>query len=207
MTLLLTGFEPFGDLTVNSSRQVVERLAALRPDLITAILPTEYAESARRVRALIALHRPDAVVCLGVAQSRAAINLERVALNVDDAPLADNSGDFAAGRVIAADGPVAYWSTLPLDAMLSALLVRDIPAVISNHAGAYVCNHVFYSARHGLEQGGLTVPCGFIHLPALRETSDSTVGLPLDLIVDAVAVCLDVVSSELIQRNSRPSVG
>src|ERR1700712_4435308 len=107
MALLLTGFEPFGDLAVNSSQQVVERLAALRPDLITAILPTEYAESTRHIQALIAQHQPDAVVCLGVAQARAAVNLERVALNVDDAPLADNSGDFAAGRMIATDGPVA----------------------------------------------------------------------------------------------------
>jgi pyroglutamyl-peptidase len=193
MTLLLTGFEPFGDLAVNSSQQVVERLAASRPDLITAVLPTEYAESARRLTALIEQHHPDAVICLGVAQTRPAINLERVALNVDDAALADNSGDLAQGRMIAADGPVAYWSTLPLDAMLAALKARDIPAVISNHAGAYVCNHVFYSLRHHMEQGSPHIPCGFIHLPALRETPDSPLGLPLDTMVEAVDFCLDVV--------------
>ncbi len=203
MTLLLTGFEPFGDLTVNSSQAVVERLAALRPELITTVLPTEYAESARRIQALIEHHRPDAVVCLGVAQSRTAINLERVALNMDDAPLADNNGDFAAGRLIAVDGPVAYWSTLPLDAMLAALTAHDIPAVISNYAGAYVCNHVFYSTRHGLEQDAQNIPCGFIHLPALRESPDSPLGLPLDTLVDAVTICLDVVINHITTHITR----
>jgi pyroglutamyl-peptidase len=197
MTLLLTGFEPFGDRAVNSSQQVVERLAVSRPDLVTAVLPTEYAESARRLAALIAQHQPDAVICLGVAQPRPAINLERVALNVDDAPVADNSGDLACGRMIAADGPVAYWSTLPLDAMLAALRARDIPAVISNHAGVYVCNHVFYSLRHLMEQGKRAVPCGFIHLPALRESAESPSGLSLDVMLAAVEICLEVAQEQI----------
>ena len=197
MSILVTGFEPFGDLTVNSSQLVVERLAALRSDVVTAVLLTEYAESARRLRALIDRHAPDAIVCLGVAQTRPAINLERVALNLDDAALADNAGDLARGRMIADGAPLAYGSTLPLDAMLAALAERAIPAVISNHAGAYVCNHVFYSARHALEQAGQSAPCGFIHLPALRQSPDSDIGLPLDTLVEAVNLCLDVVIRSL----------
>lgn len=196
MRILLTGFTPFGELTENPSRLIVEqvRQRALFPDLITAILPTEYAASTTLLRELILTQRPDAVVSLGVAASRDTINLERAALNVNDAPIPDNAGDHATGRLIAADGPAAYWSTLPVEAMRDALLERGIPTVISNHAGAYVCNHVFYTSRHIAQTTALSTMTGLIHVPAVRDEAAPEKGLPLEVMVEAVEICLDVVS-------------
>jgi pyroglutamyl-peptidase len=194
MRILLTGFEPFGEVAVNPSQVIVEAIAARGlPNVITAVLPVTFGAAGDCIRSLIGAHEPDAVICLGVASSRTAINLERVALNVNDAPLADNAGVLASGEPIAADGPVGYWSTLPLKGMLGALAARDIPAVISNNAGAYVCNHVFYAARHALEQSGRAIPCGFIHVPPITQDKDAP-GLPLAVMVEAVMVCLEVVA-------------
>lgn len=192
MTILLTGFTPFGKVAVNPSQLIIDQIALKGdPVVIPAVLPVEYAAAGRYIMELIQANRPQAVLCLGVAASRQAINLERVALNLNDAALPDNTGDLAAGRLIAADGPLAYWSTLPLDTMLAALAARGIPAVISNHAGAYVCNHVFYMARHTLDRMGSRAACGFVHLPAVRETDSEGSGLPLAQMVEAVACCLD----------------
>lgn len=192
MTILLTGFTPFGKVAVNPSQLIIAQVAARRePDVITAVLPVEYAASGRSMAELIRIYQPDAVLCLGVAANRQAISLERVALNLDDAALPDNAGDQASGRLILPDGPLAYWSTLPLEAMLAALHARGLPAVISNHAGAYVCNHVFYVARHTLDRMDSRAACGFVHVPALRE-GDDTNGLPLAQMVEAVDCCLNV---------------
>jgi pyroglutamyl-peptidase len=197
MRVLLTGFEPFGDVRVNPSQMIVGQIMASRrfTGLTGAVLPVKYAAAAEQMRLLIGRHRPQAVVCLGVAQGRDAINLERFALNVDDAPIADNDGVLKQGEPITPDGPLAYVSTLPLAAMLDALRARHIPAVISNHAGAYLCNHVFYVARHLTEGRG--IPCGFIHVPPLAgEASPQAGGLPLQTMVEAVAICLALLQNE-----------
>jgi pyroglutamyl-peptidase len=201
--ILVTGFEPFDGHDRNPSQQIVEALARStacqrRGDLIPEILPTEFGAAGERIVALIREHRPDAVVSLGLAASAAAIRLERVALNLDDSARPDNAGDLASGRTIDPAGPIGYWSTLPIDAMLRALRERDIPAVISNHAGAYVCNHAFYTARREIERLGTDIPCGFIHLPLMAE-QDATpppggATLPLATMIDAVECCLGVLA-------------
>ncbi len=195
MRILLTGFQPFGKVEVNPSQQIVKHFAAQeRDDLIALVLPTEYRASARALEAALQAERPDAVICLGVAQTRKAISLERVAINVDDASIADNAGLLASGELIAVDGPAAYWSTLPLAALHAALAERNIPVSISNHAGTYVCNHAFYSARHALETLGRSIPCGFIHVPGLLNPDDAeSSGLALETMIEAVEICLGVV--------------
>ena len=199
MKILLTGFEPFGAVRVNPSAKIVEELAARassaqRVNLVTKILPTEFAAAGNQIRRLIRTIRPSAVVCLGVAAARKSICLERVALNLDDEPLPDNAGAVRQDRRIVRSGPVAYWSTLPLQEMCKALKERGISAVISNHAGAYVCNHVFYSARHEMERTGSRAPCGLIHVPALKTKGrvSGTAGMPLAKMVAAVECCLEV---------------
>lgn len=198
MRILLTGFQPFGQVEVNPSQRIVEHFAAQnRPDVIARVLPTEYRASAQAIEAAIVTEQPDAVVCLGVAQSRKTISLERIAVNVDEASLADNAGVLATGERIAPGGPAAYWSTLPLEAMREALAAREIPVGYSNHAGTYVCNHVFYSARHALETLGADIPCGFIHVPDLLKTEgESITGLPLEVMIEAVDACLDVLRGD-----------
>lgn len=199
--ILLTGFNAFGDLIENPSKLIVEAVAkrGCVPDVATAILPTEYAASGDCIRRLIEEIKPGAVVCLGVAAKRAEINLERVALNLNDASIPDNAGDLALDRAIADDGPMAYRSTLPLAAMQMALRERGIPVVISNHAGAYVCNHTFYTVRHFIESAGLNIPCGFIHVPAIVEPgNEGAPGLPLATMVEAVEVCLGVMQAATV---------
>lgn len=191
MRALVTGFTTFGEHAVNPSRLIVEALAHQRSDLVTAVLPVAYRSAGEQIRSLIRQHEPDAVLMLGLAARRSAINLERFALNIDDAALPDNAGETRRGQVIAEGSPAAYVSTLPLDAMQRLLAARDVPVVISNHAGAYLCNHVFYAARHYLEQTGQAIPCGFIHVPAV---GDAEPALPLATLIDAVNCCLDVLS-------------
>jgi len=193
MKILLTGFTPFGGLTRNPSQQIVEHLARVKPvsDLVTAVLPTEYERAGERIRALIRDVEPDAVICLGVAQKRAAINLERIALNLNDSPASDNAGVVAEKRCIESGGLPTYQSTLPLTKMANALRQHDIPVQLSDDAGKYVCNHVFYVARHALEQAGRVIPCGFIHVPAV---TDDEPGLPLATLIQAVKICLDTLA-------------
>lgn len=195
--MILTGFTSFGSVAVNPSQLIIEAVAARHPvsHLVTAVLPVEYAAAGRWIVDLIHSYQPEAVVCLGIAQNRKAINLERVALNLNDAAIPDNAGDLATGRLIDPAGPPAYWSNLPLDTMLAALQARGIPAAISNHAGAYVCNHVFYVARRELERMGSGAACGFIHVPPLSEPADHSDGLPLAIMMDAVECCLEILET------------
>jgi pyroglutamyl-peptidase len=198
MNILITGFTPFGEVERNPSQLIVECLAERQPDLRTLVLPTEYHAAAEKVLTALREWQPDAVVSLGVAQSRTAITLERIAVNVDDASIPDNGGVLKTGDLIEPEGAIAYWSTLPLQPMLSALQTRGIPAAISNHAGTYVCNHVFYAARHYIEQQGLHIPCGFIHVPGLLKVDgETTTGMPLEQMVEAVEICLAVLRGDL----------
>jgi pyroglutamyl-peptidase len=190
----LTGFEPFGSHVTNPSQEIVAMLAARVPrttgrrvELQTTILQTEYDRAARRLGSLIDELRPDAVVSLGVDSRAEGICLERIALNLDDKDLADNAGEVRLARPIVPGGPMVYLSTLPLDAMLEALRQADFPATISNHAGTYVCNHVFYTARHLLEQSRRQIPCGFIHVPVV----DGAKSLSVARMADGIELALE----------------
>jgi pyroglutamyl-peptidase len=109
--------------------------------------------------------------------------------------VSDNTGETRSGQMIVANGPAAYVSTLPLDVMSSTLAARDVPVVISNHAGAYLCNHVFYVVRYYLEQAGFNIPCGFIHVPDISET-----GVSLATMIDAIDGCLDILGQSSYQQ-------
>jgi pyroglutamyl-peptidase len=199
MKILLTGFNRFGNMESNPSQLIVEALAKRAKadngvELIAEVLPTEFAQAGRRIVELIRRHRPERIVCLGLAAGASAIRLERVALNLDDTEQADNAGLSHQGKLIVENGPLAYWSTLPIEKMCDELQKRGIPAVISNHAGTYVCNHVFYLARHVVELMGSGSPCGFVHLPSLAGQTGAAgqkiEGLPLEMMLDVVECCL-----------------
>jgi pyroglutamyl-peptidase len=203
MKILLTGFEPFGPVRVNPSEQIVRRIGQRveeeargreAMDLRAEVLPNEFVAADRRIRRLIREFRPDAVLCLGVAPQRDRISLERFALNLDDDSLPDNAGRCRAGRRIAPSGPAAYWSTLPLERFLRQLERRGIPVSYSNHAGTYLCNHVFYVARHEIEKMDSGALCGFVHVPPLQEKTrhKGPRGLALSTMVEAVECCLEV---------------
>jgi pyroglutamyl-peptidase len=173
-------------MEVNPSQLVIESIQ--REDVITRLLPTEYDAAGAEIVRLIDALNPDALICLGVAQKRETICLERIALNLNDAPIPDNAGIIRQGQPIVEGAPLAYAATLPLEALRDSLAAHEIPVTISNHAGAFVCNHVFYSARHALETSERQIPCGFIHVPALEDVNG--VGMSLETMVKAVDRCL-----------------
>ena len=167
--ILLTGFEAFGLHEVNPSQQVVEVLAGEEfagIALDTAVLPVEYAACDEALRALIAHHQPEIALCLGVA-NRDYLSLERVALNLDDAGTPDNAGEVRLGMPIREDGPAAYITDLQLFELREVVVGLGLPVQITNHAGAYLCNHAYYTAAHAFACQGKAVRCLFIHVPPL----------------------------------------
>lgn len=169
--VLLTGFDPFGGESINPSWEAVQRLhgqiiAGHR--IVAEQLPTCFGLSLRRLRAALRRHAPVLTICVGQAGGRASLSLERVAINVDDARIADNAGARPIDTPIVRRGPAAYFSTLPIKAQLQALQSAGLPAEISQTAGTFVCNHVFYGLMRALR----TTPRrrgGFVHIPFLPE--------------------------------------
>ena len=193
MRILLTGFEPFGKATLNPSGEIVKQIRG--ENIVTAILPVAYTQSAEQLLSLIEQHKPDVVICLGQAEGRTAITPERVAINLDDARLADNEGVLRNDVKILQDGPDAYFSTLPINDIVAAIKAQGIPAAVSLSAGAFLCNHVFYVAQN--EFAGSDVRSGFVHVPLMDSQATEFPGLPtmpLGQMVTAVRAILEVVA-------------
>ena len=191
--VLLTGFEPFGTATSNPSGEIVKQISG--DNIVTAILPVAYTQSADRLLALIAEHNPDVVICLGQAEGRTAITPEKVAINLDDARLADNEGVIRNDVKILESGADAYFSTLPIKEMVDAIKAHGIPATVSLSAGAFLCNHVFYVAQNKF--AGTKIRSGFVHVPLMDSQAPEFPGLPtmpLDQMVTAVRIMLEVVA-------------
>lgn len=178
-TLLLTGFEPFGDdpgaLSLNPSAAIAQALHGQKIGhwrVAGHVLPCEFGRSVRVLKTLMREYEPEAILCLGQAGGRNAISIERIAVNWDEAALADNAGVLRTGQPILKTAPAAYFSTLPIHTMRDALLTQNIPAEISSTAGHFVCNHVFFSLMHALR--GRKIPAGFVHVPYLPEQAKLT---------------------------------
>jgi pyroglutamyl-peptidase len=174
--VLVTGFEAFGD---DPSGQGLNpsALAALAlhdqqlagHTVVAAVLPCVFGESVKVLRALVSTHRPALIVCVGQAGGRTGISIERVAVNLDDNSMPDNAGRVRLNTPVVASGPTAYFSTLPLQAMLAALQAAGVPCELSSSAGHFVCNHVFYALMHLLAKRKVSVCGGFVHVPYLPE--------------------------------------
>ena len=166
--VLVTGFEPFGGADVNASQQLVEALAAEPPnafELATAVLPVVWGRAADELVRALERERPELVVCFGQADGRAHVDVERFALNFDEG--SDEEGERRRAE-IATGGPVAYRSSLPVDAVVDALRAEGIPAAASRDAGGFLCNHVFYVLMRALAEQ-TEVRGGFVHVPLLPE--------------------------------------
>ena len=182
-TILLTGFEPFGGESVNPSWEIARALDgwACEGRAVRAVqLPCAFGDALRTLDAALAAHAPELVVCLGQAGSRTEISIERVAINVDDARIPDNLGRQPVDAAIVAGGPAAYFSTLPIKAIARDVRAAGGAAAVSNTAGTFVCNHVFYALMHRLA----TTPAlahargGFVHVPYTPEQVASKPGTP-----------------------------
>ena len=169
--VLITGFEPFGGEAVNPSWEVVKQLdgAMVAGERVVARqLPCVFGEALTALYAALDEHQPVLTIAVGQAGGRVDITVERVAINVDDARIPDNKGQQPVDVPVVADGPAAWFSSLPVKAIVAALREQGIPASVSQTAGTFVCNHVMYGLLHALN-GRSGAKGGFIHIPYLPE--------------------------------------
>lgn len=186
--VLLTGFEPFGGASFNPSGAVVQEIAEHGIDgieIVTAILPVEFKRAPEKLIDLISTHKPSVVISLGQAEGRDFIGPEQVAINLADARIADNVGVKLENQRLNAAAADAYFSTLPIRAIVNAISALGISAKVSYSAGAFICNEIFFAAQSFLQ--GSTVISGFIHLPLASNQASEFPGLPTMPIEDQVS--------------------
>jgi pyroglutamyl-peptidase len=204
--ILVTGFEPFDGQSINPSWAVASALhgAAIAGAQVTAVqLPCVFAQALPALQQALAQHRPDIVLALGQAEGRCDFSVERVAINVQDARIPDNAGAQPIDVPVIAGGPAAYFSTLPIKALVAGLKAAGFPASVSQTAGTFVCNQVFYALQHTL--AGLGVHSGFVHLPLLPEQAANWKGpslpsWPAPLQIAATHCALDLL---VVHRHKR----
>ena len=194
--ILLTGFEPFHKSSLNPSQEIVKRIE--HPNLIAKeVLPVTFGESSRKLISLIDLHNPSVVVALGQAEGRTQITPERIAINLDDARIADNAGFSPKESPIINGGPDAYFTTLPIKRLVDHLIENGVPASISLSAGTFVCNHIFYSMQHYcLDKGMIS---GFIHLPIMETQAGEFPGfptMPINQMIIGIKLILDLLAED-----------
>jgi len=197
MNILITGFEPFGGEAINPSWEVARALHGERiagHTVQACRLPTSFAGAPVALTAALAELQPRLVLALGQASGRSEISIERIAINLIDARIADNDGARPQDRPVLAGAPPAWFSTLPVKAMRDALRAAGHPAGLSLSAGAFVCNQVFFELQHALAGSG--VRSGFVHVPALSEqaarTQPSVPSMVLSAQIDAIRLAVGV---------------
>lgn len=172
MKLLLVGFEPFGGSSVNPSEQVIRKLGRQRIEnasIVSILLPVDRHRAPQKLLQSVTDHMPEAVLCLGEASGKSLVSIERVAINLLDFRIPDNAGLKVSDEPVVANGPTAYFATIPVRVIYNALLKARIPAEISLSAGSFLCNQVFYELLHAINIYKMGIPAGFIHLPSLPE--------------------------------------
>lgn len=193
-TVLITGIEPFDGETLNPSWEAVRRLDGTQvtgATLVARQLPCVIGKVVGVLRQAIADTRPDVVICLGQAGGRHDMSVERVAINVVDARIPDNEGRQPIDEPVVEGGPAAYFSTLPIKAIVRDLRAAGIPASVSSTAGTYNCNTIFYGLAHYIATEHPALRGGFVHVPYLPEMAARHPGQPslaLDTLIEGVKV-------------------
>ncbi len=204
-TVLLTGFEPFEQEPINPSWEAVRALDGERIGdavIVARQLPCVFGKAIDAMSALVASLHPDVVIAVGQAGGRTEMSVERVAINVDDARIADNAGAQPIDITIAETGPAAYFSTLPIKTIVRDMRAAGVPAMVSQTAGTFVCNHVFYGLMHTLAQRNENATRGgFIHIPYLPEQAARHPGAP-SLALDTLIAGLRVAVSAALSTRS-----
>lgn len=203
-TVLLTGYEPFGEHETNPSSRVAESLDETIIGDATVVgreLPVVFDEAMPRLRSLIEAHDPVAILSTGLMPGRKVLSVERVGINVRDAgEIPDNVDRRPVDEPVAVDGPDAYFATLPIRQLVAAAREAGVPARVSNTAGTHLCNNLLYATRYHVETDGLEIPVGFVHVPyshaqAARRT-DPVPSLCIDAMERAMAEMLRTLVAE-----------
>lgn len=199
MRVLLTGFDPFGGESVNPAFEAVALVAKTIQsyEIIKLEIPTVFGKSIQVIDQAIKLHNPDIVLAIGQAGGRMCLAIERVGINIDDGRIPDNEGNQPIDEVIEANGASAYFTNLPIKRMVEAIKAHNIPAVVSNSAGTYVCNHVLYGIMHLINTKYDHIRGGFIHVPYLPEqvVSGNQPSMSLEMIKRGIEIAIETAIS------------
>ncbi|WP_353884530.1 pyroglutamyl-peptidase I [uncultured Bifidobacterium sp.] len=197
--VLVTGFDPFGGEAVNPAYEAVKLL----PDTIAGAhvvkleVPTVFTRSAQALEQAMAAERPDAVICVGQAGGRSCVTVEKVAVNLVEARIPDNDGAQPLGEPLRADGPDAYFATVPVKAMVANIRANHLPAFISYTAGTYVCNSIMYHALYLCDRTFHGTIAGFMHVPyepgQVVDKPEGTPSMPLDTIARSLEYAIEAV--------------
>ena len=195
MKILVTGFDPFGGEPINPAIESVKLLPATieGAEIIKLEIPTVVHKSLQVIREAIQKHDPDMILSSGQAGGRSDLTVERVGINIDDCRITDNEGNQPIDEPVFADGDAAYFSNLPIKAMVNEIRKNKIPASISNSAGTFVCNHVLYGVRYMIEKEFAGKKSGFIHIPYLPQQVVDKPGQPsmaLEVIVKGLTCAI-----------------
>ncbi|MBM7687692.1 pyroglutamyl-peptidase I [Enterococcus ureilyticus] len=210
MKVLVTGFDPFGGDSVNPAYEAVKMI----PDevagakIIKLEIPTVFKESGEVLEVAIKEHQPDIVICVGQAGGRSAVSFERVAINLAEARIPDNKGNQPIGAKLEEDGQTAYFTTLPIKAMMKNVQNHGLPAYISYTAGTFVCNDIMYRLLYMIDKEFPKIKGGFIHVPfEPTQVIDRPVGtpsMPIQTIADSLLYAIEaaVITKEDIEENT-----
>jgi pyroglutamyl-peptidase len=205
MRILVTGFDPFEHEPINPSWEAVRRL----PDkldgaeIIKVQIPTSFARSGEVLHGAIVQHDPDVIVSVGQAGGRFTVNPERVAINIDDGRIADNDGAQPIDVPVREDGPPAYFSSLPVKAMVTAMRRAGFPAAVSNTAGTFVCNHIMYSILYMIDREFPGKRGGFIHVPYIPQQVVDKANAPA-MSVEDTAAALTAGMAAIVEYRDKP---
>ncbi|HEX8404094.1 MAG TPA: pyroglutamyl-peptidase I [Duganella sp.] len=194
--ILLTGFEPFNQETINPSWEAVRSLQGWHEgDFVVhaRLLPCAFGQAKKAMHRAVEELQPSIVIAVGQAGGRADLSVERIAINVDDAPIMDNQMRQIVDQPVVAGGPAAYFSTLPIKAIVQALRDAGLPSSVSQSAGTFVCNHVFYGLMHQASEWGTTMRAGFIHIPYLPQQAarhPGTASMKLEDMVEGLRIAI-----------------
>jgi pyroglutamyl-peptidase len=198
MKILVTGFDPFGGEKVNPAIEAVKRLpdTIAGADIIKLEIPTVVYKSLKTIDAAIAKYNPDTIISIGQAGGRPDITVERVGINCNDCRIPDNEGNQPIDEPVYADGPDAYFSLLPIKAMVAKIQSVGIPASVSDTAGTFICNHVLYGVRYLCEHKYPGKKSGFMHIPYMTSQAvgkRNTPSMSLDEIVKGLTAAIEAV--------------
>ena len=198
MKILITGFDPFGGEPVNPALEAVklmkDEIAGAK--IIKLEIPTVFRKSVEKIHEMMKAEQPDVVLSIGQAGGRFGVTPERVAINVDDARIKDNKGNQPVDTPIFTDGEAAYFSNLPVKAMVEAIKNKGLPSTLSNSAGTFVCNHVMYGVLYYIHKEFPNVRGGFIHVPFITDqvvTKPNVASMALADITEALESAVEAI--------------
>lgn len=188
MKVLITGFDPFGGESINPALEAVKALpdTIAGAEIIKLEIPTVFRKSLEKIEENIIKHSPDIVISIGQAGGRFGVTPERVAINIDDARIEDNEKNQPIDITIFEDGETAYFTNLPIKAMVKEMQDGGIPASVSNTAGTFVCNHIMYGALHFAATQQPSLKAGFVHIPYVPMQTVDKPTMPSMSVADIV---------------------